>query len=254
MRRGPPGRRRIRSSAAGRPGSQRQPLVDVDGTDFDAVQHLAVVKARMRLVGVGETRAEGRLPVGAQDAEIAQSEVLEIVGGLAEIEVQQELDRSRIVERDEAAGAAMLCGKIERDRGDEEVGQHRLRPRSADVTAESRGTGAVEQCGLRQAKYEGGIVLGAQPARLAAVDQVTRRSFEVGDLGVFEERAIEDRSSPVDHPDQQTLRVLREAAKARGERTVLVGEDLAIGSLDEIEHLDEVVEIVVDRQRVTGFI
>lgn len=28
----------------------------------------------------------------------------------------------------EAAGAATLCGKIERNRGDEEVGQHRFRP------------------------------------------------------------------------------------------------------------------------------
>ncbi|MGY4445510.1 hypothetical protein ACVWZR_000167 [Bradyrhizobium sp. i1.3.1] len=224
-------------------------MVDVSGTDLDAVQHLAVVKARMRFVCVGEASAERRLSVGTQDAEIAQSKVLEVFGRLPEIEVQQELDRSRIVERDEAAGAAMLCGKIERDRGGEEVGQYRLRPRSTDLTAEPRSTGTVEKRGLRQAKYEGGIVLDTQPARMAARDQIASRGFEVGYLGVLEERAIEDRSSPVDHPDEQTLRVLREAAKARGERTMLVGEDLAIRPFDEVEHFDEVVEIIVDRQR-----
>jgi len=82
----------------------------------------------MRFVGVAEASAERRLSVRTQDAEIAQSEVLEVVGRLPEVEMQQEFDRSRVVERYEAAGAAMLCGKIERNRGDEEVGQHRLRP------------------------------------------------------------------------------------------------------------------------------
>ncbi|WLB24297.1 hypothetical protein [Bradyrhizobium japonicum] len=163
----------------------------------------------MRLVGVGEASAKRRLSVGAQHAKIAQSEVLEIVGRLPEIEVQQEFDRLRVVERDEAAGAAMLRGEIERDRGDEEVGKHRLRPRSPDLTAEPRRTGAVEKCGLRQAKDESRVVFGAKLARLPAVDQVTRRSFEVGYLRIFEERAVEDRTSPIDHPDQQTLRVLR---------------------------------------------
>lgn len=224
-------------------------MVDVGGTDLDAVQYLAVVKARMRFVGVGEASAERRLSVRAQDAEIAQSEVLEVVGRLPEVEIHQEFDRPRVVERYEAAGAAMFCGKIERNRGDEEVGQHRFRPCGADVAAEPRCTGAVEKCGLRQAKYEGGIVLGTQAARMATLDQVTSRDFEVGYLGVLEERAIEDRPSPVDHPDEQTLRILREVAKARGERSVFVGEDLAIRPLDEVEHFHEMVEIVVDRPR-----
>jgi hypothetical protein len=80
------------------------------------------VKARICLVGVGEASAERCLPVYAQDAEITQSEVLEVVGRLPEVEIQQEFDRSCVVERYEAAGAAMLCGKVEWNRGDEEVG------------------------------------------------------------------------------------------------------------------------------------
>ena len=64
----------------------------------------------MRLVGVGKASAERRLPVGAQNAEIAQCEVLEVDLGLPEVEVQQEFDRPRAVERDEPAGAAMPCG------------------------------------------------------------------------------------------------------------------------------------------------
>nr|WP_249169902.1 hypothetical protein [Bradyrhizobium liaoningense] len=84
---------------------------------------------------------------------------------------------------------------------------------------------------------------------MATLNQVASRGIEVGYLWVLEERAIEDRPSPVDHPDEEALRILRKAAKARGERAMLVGEDLAICLLHEMEHFDEVVEIIVDRQR-----
>ncbi|MDU6727798.1 MAG: hypothetical protein E6471_13975 [Bradyrhizobium sp.] len=224
-------------------------MVDVGGLQLDAVQHLAVMKARTRFVGVGEARAERRLLVGAEDAEIAQREVLETIGRLAEIEIQQKFDRPCVVERYEASGAAMLRGKIEGDCRDEEVGQRRLRPGRADLAAKSGRTGTVEERRLRQAEHEGGVVLGAKTARLATVDQVLSRGLEIGDLLVLEQRAIEDRPAPVDHPDQETLRVLGEAARALRERMIFIGEDLAIRRLDELEHFDEMVEVIIDRQR-----
>ncbi|WP_456777187.1 hypothetical protein [Bradyrhizobium sp. USDA 4369] len=132
-----------------------RPLVDVGGLQLDAVQHLAVMKARTCFVGVGEARAERRLLVGAEDAEIAQREVLETIGGLAEIEIQQKFDRPCVVERYEASGAAILRGKIEGDCCDEEVGQRRFRPGRADLAAKSGRTGTVEERRLGQAEHEG---------------------------------------------------------------------------------------------------
>src|SRR5689334_24475605 len=67
-------------------------LVDADRTDLDAVEHLAIVKARTRLIAVGKARAERLLPVGAQDAQIAQRKILQILRGLAEVEIEQEFD------------------------------------------------------------------------------------------------------------------------------------------------------------------
>src|SRR3954454_10946839 len=70
--------------------------VDVFRFGFETIQYLTVVERGQSLFAVGEAGAEGRLPVGAQDAEIAQRKVLQVDFGLAEIKIKQELDRPRV--------------------------------------------------------------------------------------------------------------------------------------------------------------
>src|SRR3954447_11830442 len=90
----------------------------VGGTDVDAIQHLAVMKAHMRFVGVGEASAERRLPVCAQDAEMAQSKILEVVGRLPE-ERYSRKSIGRVLSSAMKPPAPQWFGKIERNRGDE---------------------------------------------------------------------------------------------------------------------------------------
>ena len=130
----------------------------VGGPDFDAVEHPAVVKTGPRLVAVREASAERRLLVRAHDAEIAQSEVLEVVLRLAEVQVEQEFERSDVVERNELRRPTMLCGDIERNVGQEVLDQLRFRPGDADVRPPRR-LRAGDQDVLGQAGDEGGIVL-----------------------------------------------------------------------------------------------
>ena len=100
---------------------------------------------------------------------------------------------------------------------------------------------------LGQACDEGGVVLRLEGSGLAACQEVVGRAFHIGNLGVSKERPVEDRAAPVDHPDQQALRVLGKALKPQDEGVVLVRQDRAVGRPDERQHFDEMVVVVVDR-------
>ena len=82
---------------------------------------------------------------------------------------------------------------------------------------------------------------------MAARQQVVDRAFQIRNLSVPEERPIEDRAPPIDHPDQQALRILGKMLETRDEGVVLIRQDRAVGSSDEREHLDEMVVVIIDR-------
>jgi len=100
---------------------------------------------------------------------------------------------------------------------------------------------------LGQARDERGIVFDPERPSLAARQQVVGRAFEIRNLGILEQRPIEDRASPIDHPYQQALRILGKMLEPRDESIVLVRQDRAIGGSDEREHFDEMVVVIVDR-------
>jgi hypothetical protein len=83
---------------------------------------------------------------------------------------------------------------------------------------------------------------------LAARQQIVDRLFQIRDLGVPEQRPIEDRAPPIDHPYQQALRILGKMLEARHEDVVLIRQDRAVGSSNEREHLDEMVVVIIDRE------
>jgi hypothetical protein len=79
---------------------------------------------------------------------------------------------------------------------------------------------------------------------LAACQEVVGRALDVENLDVSKERPIEDRAAPVDHPDQQALRVLGKTLEPQDEGIVLVRQDWAVGRPDERQHFDEMVVVV----------
>jgi hypothetical protein len=81
---------------------------------------------------------------------------------------------------------------------------------------------------------------------LAARQEIVGRALYIGNLGVPEERSVEDRAAPVDHPDQQALRVLGKTLEPQDECIVIVCQDWRIGRPDERQHFDEMVVVVVD--------
>jgi hypothetical protein len=68
---------------------------------------------------------------------------------------------------------------------------------------------------------------------LAACQEVVSRALHIGNLGVPEERSVEDRAAPVDHPDQQALRVLGKTLEPQDEGIVLIRQDWRVGRPDE---------------------
>jgi hypothetical protein len=70
------------------------------------------------------------------------------------------------------------------------------------------------------------------------------RAFNVGDLGIIEKRSVENRATPIDHPDQQTAGVFREALETSDKGAVFFLKDRPVRPLYEAEHLREVIEIV----------
>ena len=68
-------------------------LVDPDRTDLDAIEYLAMVKARARLVAIRKARAERLLPVGAKNTQITERKILQILRGLAEVESRNSMGR-----------------------------------------------------------------------------------------------------------------------------------------------------------------
>ena len=74
-----------------------------------------------------------------------------------------------------------------------------------------------------------------------------RPRVDVENLDVSKERPIEDRAAPVDHPDQQALRILGKALKPQDEGVVLVRQYRAVGIPDERQHFEEMIVIVVER-------
>src|SRR5579863_4582947 len=103
-------------------------LIDGARRYFEPVQQLTIVETGAGLLCIRETRAERGLFVGANDAEIAQREILEILFGLAEIKIEQELDRLGVIERDEPLATAELKRHVKIDLRQEELDQLRLRP------------------------------------------------------------------------------------------------------------------------------
>jgi hypothetical protein len=92
------------------------------------------MEASARCGLVGEARAEVCVLVGADDAEISQREVFEIVLRLTEIKVQHELDRLCIAQRDELTPAAIIMCCLEGDVCEKIFYQLRLGPRGPNIS------------------------------------------------------------------------------------------------------------------------
>ena len=103
-------------------------LVDAQRFDFEPIEEAAVVKAGPCLVAVHETGLERSDLIGPHDTQIAQREVLQVVLGLAEVEVEQELERPDVVQRDELRRATMLGGDHKRNLCQEIIDQLRFGP------------------------------------------------------------------------------------------------------------------------------
>ena len=90
--------------------------------------------------------------------------------------------------------------------GQEVFDEPRFRPRDADIRRPAART--ADQDVLGQARDEGSVVLRPEGSGLATSQEVVGRALHIGNLGVPEERSVENRAAPVDHPNQQALRVL----------------------------------------------
>ena len=108
-------------------------LVDSGRLDLDPVEQPAVVEACPRLFPVREAGPERSCIVGPHDAQISQGELLQILLRLTEVQVEQEFERTDVIQRDELRRPAMLGGDLEWNVGEEVVGQLCFRPRDAGV-------------------------------------------------------------------------------------------------------------------------
>ncbi len=126
----------------------------------------------------------------------------------------------------------MLGSDLERNMGEEVIDQLRLRPGYADIGPARRLRTANENV-LGQACDEAIVVLRLEGSGLAARQQVVSRALHIRNLGVPEQRPVEDRAAPVDHPDQQALRVLGKTLEPQHECIVLVRQDWCVGRPDE---------------------
>src|ERR1700722_5259138 len=126
----------------------------------------------------------------------------------------------------------MFSGNLERNMGQEVVDQLRFRPGDADICP-PRAFRASDPDVLGQARDERSVVLRLEGSGLAASYEVVGRALYIENLGVAEERSVEDRAAPVDHPDQQALRVLGKTLKPQDEGVVLIGQNRAVGRPDE---------------------
>jgi hypothetical protein len=79
-------------------------------------------------------------------------------------------------------------------------------------------------------------------------DKFGRRTFDVGDLRIFEQRSVKDNATPVDHPDQEASGISGKAIEPGDESVVFCGKDRPVRRLHEAEHLREMIEIVIGRQ------
>jgi len=91
--------------------------------------------------------------------------------------------------------------------GQEVVDQPRFRPGDTDIRAPCR-LRTADQDVLAQARYEGSVIFRPEGFGLATSQEVIGGALHIGNLGVPEDRSVEDRAAPVDHPDQKALRVL----------------------------------------------
>ena len=126
----------------------------------------------------------------------------------------------------------MLGSYFERNVGQEVVDQLRFWPRDADIRAPSRFR-TTDQNVLGQARDKGSVIFHPEDSDLATSQEVIDRTLHIGNLGVPEERSIKDRAAPVDHPNQQALRVFREALKPQDEGVMLFRQDRTVSSPDE---------------------
>ena len=83
---------------------------------------------------------------------------------------------------------------------------------------------------------------------MARRHQFRGRAFDVRNFRIGEKRPVEDGAAAVDHPDQQASGISRQPVEAGDEGVMLGGENGAVGLLYEFQHLDEVVEVIIDGQ------
>src|ERR1700712_1844627 len=103
-------------------------LVDAQQFNLEPIEEATVVKAGPCLSAIRETGLERRGLVGAYDAKIAKREVLQVVRGLAEVKVEQELERPDVIQRYELRRATMLGRDLKRNLCQEIIDQLRFRP------------------------------------------------------------------------------------------------------------------------------
>jgi hypothetical protein len=165
------------------------------------------MEAGARFGLVGEARAQVCVLIGADDAEISQREVLEIILRLPKIKIQQELDRLRIAQRNELAPAAMIMCCFEGDVCEKIVDQLRLGPGGPNIS-ESRVLPAFDQRLFCVAEDEVDVIAFNQRTDKVTVSQFFERAQRIGNLGIAQCAVTEEASAPVDHPDQKALRIL----------------------------------------------
>src|SRR3984885_7440772 len=144
--------------------------VDFFGIRFELAKQAAVVEAGSRFGLVGETRAQVCVLVGADDAEISQREVLEIILRLPEIKVQHELDRLCIAQRDELAPTAIIMCCFEGDVCEKIFDQFRLGPGGPNI-GKSCVLPAFDQGPFGVAEDEVGVIAFDQSTHKVTISQ-----------------------------------------------------------------------------------
>ena len=164
---------------------------------LEPVQQLSIVETGAGLLCIRETRAERGLFIGTNYAEIAQREILEILFGLAKIQIEQELDRLGVIERDEPLGPQIS------------IATSKLI--SARKNSISFGFGHDMRTSENPAAFAPWIKItfGRQvrnaaksstpTARMTTPHEITGCGLDVADLGIFEEMPVKDGAAPIDH-------------------------------------------------------
>jgi hypothetical protein len=71
---------------------------------------------------------------------------------------------------------------------------------------------------------------------------------DIGNLGIAKRTWPKNPSLPVDHADQQALRIFGKTLKSREERMLRLRQDRAVGIGDEGDEFCKMVMVIIDRQ------